>query len=354
MKIFNDLSKLLLYGSLSKEDYNHIVEDIRHSNQKSVTTFSLVGAIAFCLALFLSIFNEPMKSNRLIYFIAALVLILLMFICKALNNNRGVVNFCLYFFMIIMYAAGIYLGAVTGIKEQTSTFMVLLFAVPLLFITRPIYSNLLIIFADVMYMIMLHVMGQEAELLSKNMVNAIIYGFVSVVVSSAMMRIKLERIYVEQRNRYLSETDQLSGLMNRRAFDSACRELVSNKKVGIIFTDLNSLKYTNDNFGHEAGDKLIVDYSKRLSKNFDKANIFRISGDEFVIILSSINPEEFESKVESFFNMINDDEYPIAAIGGAYGNGEKVIEILAAAEKKMYADKEIFHKKYPKYSRKNA
>ena len=96
----------------------------------------------------------------------------------------------------------------------------------------------------------------------------------------------------------------LTGLLNRRAYDNACKMLIGNCQVGVIFCDVNSLKYTNDNFGHEAGDKLI-------------------------------------------------NSYPIASVGDSYGNAEKLIDLIASAENKMYVDKADFHQKYPQYSRKN-
>ena len=60
----------------------------------------------------------------------------------------------------------------------------------------------------------------------------------------------------------------LTGLLNRRAYDNACKMLIGNRQVGVIFCDVNSLKYTNDIFGHEAGDKLIKSFASILKNSF--------------------------------------------------------------------------------------
>lgn len=60
-----------------------------------------------------------------------------------------------------------------------------------------------------------------------------------------------------------------------------------------MFIDVNGLKETNDNFGHTAGDELIVNVFKAASKIFNKAPKYRIGGDEFIIFCTSINKDEF-------------------------------------------------------------
>lgn len=342
----------LLYGGLTKEEYNNIEEEISVNNQKSLITFSLVGAVAFVLSLIFSLFNPPMESNRIAYLIATGLMLCIIVLCNMGKKSGHIINLCVYSFMIILYVAGIYLGAVTGIKEQATTFIVLLFAVPLLFITRPIYSNALIIIADVLFIIMLHVMGQESVLLGKNTVNAIIYGFVSVAVSTAMMKIKIDRINIDLKNQYLSETDQLSELLNRRAYDNLRKSIKDLNNTGVLFCDLNSLKYTNDNFGHEEGDKLIKRFARMLLGSFSRRNTFRISGDEFVVILTDTDKESFEKQIEAFTKVVYSGDYPIASLGSAHGEANEINELITLSESRMYEVKKKFYTDYPIYARK--
>ena len=125
----------------------------------------------------------------------------------------------------------------------------------------------------------------------------------------------------------------LTGLLNRRAYDNACKMLIGNRQVGVIFCDVNSLKYTNDIFGHEAGDKLIKSFASILKNSFRNDETFRISGDEFVILLSTIDKDIFDNRVELFKKAVLEaNSYPIASVGDSYGNAAKLIDLIASAE----------------------
>lgn len=95
---------------------------------------------------------------------------------------------------------------------------------------------------------------------------------------------------------HISFHDTLTTVRNRYSYnlfiDSKTSAVL--KHTGIIFADLNGLKSLNDEFGHFFGDKLLISFAQTLSKYFDNEKIFRISGDEFVVISENINVEEFE------------------------------------------------------------
>lgn len=86
----------------------------------------------------------------------------------------------------------------------------------------------------------------------------------------------------------LSYYDALTGLKNRRAYESAVLnyDVTSNLPISIISADVNGLKIINDAFGHNVGDQLLIDTANILKSTFHCIDcIFRIGGDEFVVIL---------------------------------------------------------------------
>ena len=151
-----------------------------------------------------------------------------------------------------------------------------------------------------------------------------------------------ERILLE-----VSNTDTLTGLQNRRAYDEARFRLKESDTVNVLFLDINGLKYTNDNFGHKAGDELITGFSDILRENFSYSDIFRISGDEFVILNDSMSEKEFEKTAGAFDADQQKDGKPKSSIGRSRGAGAQLSEVVKQAEYRMYEDKEIFHNKYP-------
>lgn len=106
-----------------------------------------------------------------------------------------------------------------------------------------------------------------------------------------------------QQIKYLAYHDSLTGLMNRRAFETAVQEKLSGSHAqhAIVFLDLNYFKKVNDTYGHYCGDLLITEFGKRLEKNVGQTGIVtRFAGDEFVLFLENYN----RSKVDAFVKML--------------------------------------------------
>lgn len=61
---------------------------------------------------------------------------------------------------------------------------------------------------------------------------------------------------------------------------------------GIVVLDLNDLKKVNDNFGHALGNKLISTAAKTIAEVFKRSPVFRVGGDEFVVVLQNKNRHE--------------------------------------------------------------
>lgn len=156
----------------------------------------------------------------------------------------------------------------------------------------------------------------------------------------------------------LAYRDGLTGLGNRTAYleflDVCTKSRVS--KLGIVFLDINNLKYVNDNLGHDVGDALIKEAARIISESFGKVGgVFRIGGDEFCALIKSESPEEdyntarkeFEELIEeSNANNLNHMEIHIA-----HGfcvctelSKEKVDAAIKTADEAMYIDKENLKK----------
>lgn len=114
---------------------------------------------------------------------------------------------------------------------------------------------------------------------------------------------------------YISQYDSLTDVHNRYCYNLYLEQSKKNmlKNTGIIFADVNGLKTVNDNYGHNFGDKVILSFSQCLKKHFDHNQIYRISGDEFVVIIPDIHVNEFEEKVGKFMDEVNETD--IASVG---------------------------------------
>ena len=105
-------------------------------------------------------------------------------------------------------------------------------------------------------------------------------------------------IEAQERVRYLSYHDELTGLPNRvrmkEFLEGRLKDtLTDQKSLAMIMIDLDNFKPVNDLYGHAAGDKLLYDLSFRLRKClYERGLIARLGGDEFIIILPDVGSEE--------------------------------------------------------------
>ncbi len=155
----------------------------------------------------------------------------------------------------------------------------------------------------------------------------------------------------------LATTDTLTGLENRLAFDEHLRRINrledGNSDWVMVMIDVNGLKYTNDTFGHLAGDALIIAAANAISTSYGEVgNCYRIGGDEFVV-LAKVNRDaiyKLRSKLDKVVAEYNKDSlYRLSmAIGESFlknesGLRKSISDWKLEADLNMYRDKVSSH-----------
>lgn len=152
-----------------------------------------------------------------------------------------------------------------------------------------------------------------------------------------------------------SETDLMTGLYNRRAFDNMLEEIRTEttiRDISLVVLDINGLKQVNDEKGHKAGDELIVKTADCIKEMYEKhGRSFRIGGDEFVIVLQEPLDDVIElirqiKKRVGMCKLEYSDKLSVS-IGVARGEDNQDIDVdqlLVLADKAMYKDKEEYYK----------
>ena len=137
----------------------------------------------------------------------------------------------------------------------------------------------------------------------------------------------------------LTKKDALTGLLNRQAYYAAIRQNVKDI-TAIVSIDMNGLKTINDTLGHLAGDEAITTVSSCFFKvtKFKQA-VYRIGGDEFIIICRRTTEEELIKLMDDLKESVSKTKYSIA-IGYSYcGLQNKVIEdMVKESDLMMYRD----------------
>ncbi|MDE6844748.1 MAG: sensor domain-containing diguanylate cyclase [Lachnospiraceae bacterium] len=134
--------------------------------------------------------------------------------------------------------------------------------------------------------------------------------------------------------------DQLTGLGNRHAMDDAASKADPEKSLGILYCDVMGLKRENDSMGHRAGDALLIRASECLRRAFGDYALFRVGGDEFLVLCEGISREELQEKVEAMKADMHRSN-ALMALGFVWRRDgkENMDTLIAEADWQMYADK---------------
>lgn len=161
----------------------------------------------------------------------------------------------------------------------------------------------------------------------------------------------------EERIRYLARHDSLTGLLNRSALQETapgmfelCRR--GGHRLALLLLDLDGFKAVNDQYGHDTGDRLLIEVARRLrSVTRDGDPIVRLGGDEFAILLAPRPdlgdlPERLSDRIlELFENGIHVDGNPLrvgVSIGIALApdHADDIERLLKAADLALYRAKQ--------------
>jgi diguanylate cyclase (GGDEF)-like protein len=164
-----------------------------------------------------------------------------------------------------------------------------------------------------------------------------------------------ERKKMEEKLKSVSITDDLTGLYNRRGFFAMMEQQLKiikreNKKVFMLYVDIDKFKEINDILGHSKGDTALIDTAYILKSTYRESDIVaRLGGDEFIIFpagkeFSDVNKvtDRLQKNID-FYNTLEDRAYTISmSIGVAVYDPENPLsidELLAEADRSMYENK---------------
>ncbi len=202
----------------------------------------------------------------------------------------------------------------------------------------------------------------------KNEIDELYNALVLSMKDSAYFMTTLNRAKSEIKE--ISETaykDALTGVGSKTAYDNEINKLQvdmnrdKNIKFAIVMIDVNNLKYVNDTYGHELGDDYIKGCCRIICRIYKRSPVFRIGGDEFVVILRN---DDYVTRMDCFDSLEDafDDSYnntsakEYCRYSASFGMAEydpssdKTVEdVFKRADKLMYDFKKVFKKAHGSY-----
>lgn len=145
---------------------------------------------------------------------------------------------------------------------------------------------------------------------------------------------------------YLKGTDTKTKVFNKNKYMEMVEDYYPGiEQISVLFWDLNNLKLINDRFGHSVGDLAIEKLSSALvSHASNRCRVYRIGGDEFLMIIDDPGKDEPEKMIRSVQEKLEsehaDHEVKVSsAVGVALGSGADILDVVKDADSRMYENK---------------
>lgn len=177
-------------------------------------------------------------------------------------------------------------------------------------------------------------------------------GTLSVVLKETYEKIREYTAYINA----LAYRDSLTGIKNSTAYTEAVNELNkeinrNNPQFRVLIADINNLKQTNDEYGHDIGNELIIHSAKILTSVFKTSSVFRIGGDEFAVLLRNADYDNYRSLIEELdeacaqdFISLPEHKIPISLARGIATYTPEIDavyqDVFAKADHAMYLNKQ--------------
>lgn len=176
--------------------------------------------------------------------------------------------------------------------------------------------------------------GKSMEHMS-DMLQIMAYYILSLLKMRNLMR-ELER---------MSYCDQLTKFGNRYAMEEYTDQVEEDGKLGIVYCDVTGLKRVNDNQGHKAGDRYIVRACECLRRAYSPYGMFRIGGDELLILCRGIEEKDLEERTAALQEYLKESAV-VMAVGKVWAENsrEGINQMINRAEKLMYEDKAAYYR----------
>ena len=213
-------------------DYEKVKQDVWEENWKAMRRYSVVALVAFGVITLVSVFSLSIGKFKWVYLVYTFLSLAYFCISRQLRSFLGK-ELVVYSFFAALLLFGIITGTLITPEEITVNYIVFMVAAPLLFTARTAVMNGLILSSMLLY-IGLAFFAQHTPILSKNLVNVILYGVLSMLLTATMMRSKLQRILYQKEKETL-EISKAEEQKQKQLLMNAAEEAESASKAKSAF-----------------------------------------------------------------------------------------------------------------------
>ncbi len=163
-----------------------------------------------------------------------------------------------------------------------------------------------------------------------------VYGYRLLIIKSVSISVFMYYLflYTQVYNR-----DALTDVFNRRRFYLDAKSM-QHSYFSVVSMDMNGLKQINDTWGHHAGDQALITCCKCMKGSLPpKTKLYRIGGDEFVVLAPRMTKSQINPAIQSMQNSLKQAGYTVACGIAEYTPGDDFEKVLTHSDQRMYQAK---------------
>lgn len=372
----NKLFNFIFFGGVSKQQFKKLKPIIDEENLKVWKCFSIILSVIFTGLLLVALLDKGYFSYdtsspayvehaaekfAIAYGVVDFYLVLLTIFLWCFSKKLPKVVPHLISFSNLAILTFFITTQTTLDAGNISVCVCVAFVAASLATVRTPIRNIGLIIPEITLFILMVCFGRERQVIifKDDLVYGVAFCIVGMVFGNFFNYNRIKdfnlRIYVEEQR----DIDSLTGAKSKAAYDRQVKKIVEtlyqNVKLdpfALVIFDVNGLKITNDTYGHELGDELLIRSAQMIKEHFPESDVYRIGGDEFAVFVKEKDYENRNELVRKFRSKVNDihgisksllEDIPIACGMATYDDKNDIdyISIFSRADTIMYDDKKM-------------
>ncbi|MCR4608996.1 MAG: GGDEF domain-containing protein [Eubacterium sp.] len=360
MKLLKTIRRYYFYCGIEKDEYNELKKDAYISNFVVWRILHFIMAVVFFSLFIASLANNMMSVNRYYYlgfFIYSVIAIVLFFVLK---KDSLAAQLLIYLSMSCLFLFGCLISK-NNPEHNATTFIAFLLVTPMFMIDKPFFMTIELVVSSAVFLLWMYAV-KPFEIWEMDFINVVSYTIIGCFLNVVANSIRIKEFVLTKRIRIQKDTDAMTGLRNKgaltREIDEFLEDEASDKGI-LLIMDIDKFKAINDNYGHDIGDKVIIQFANYLLKRFGDELTGRFGGDEFILFIRNTNDEDAAVKIadeiikniSEVVELPDKDKKVSTSIGIAVYKGveKSYSEIFKKADVALYRAKADKEKRYSIY-----
>ena len=354
MKLLKTIRRYYFYCGIEKDEYNELKKDAYVSNFEVWRILHFIMVVVFFGLFIASLANKMMSVNRYYYlglFIYSAIAIILFFLLK---KDSLAAQLLIYLSMSCLFLFGCLISK-NNPEHNATTFIAFLLVTPMFMIDKPFFMTIELVVASIVFLFWMYAI-KPFEIWEMDFINVVSYTIIGCFLNVVANSIRIKEFVLTKKIRIQKDTDAMTGLRNKGALTKEIDEFLedeSSDKGLLLIMDIDKFKFINDNYGHDIGDRVIIQFANFLLNKFGDELTGRFGGDEFILFVRNTYDEdtaveianEIINNISEVVELPDKDKKVSTSIGIAVYKGveKSYSEIFKKADIALYrakADKE--------------